>query len=183
MNRYFLEKNFLGTEDAKNFSKKMFDAYKSGEAFNDEQCPKSQSFYNLNTFEELKEKVRGFIENKTNTKLISTYTYSRIYRNGEILDKHIDRKACEFSATLTLDYSGSKPWNFFVKDSKEICIEIDRGDILVYKGMEMTHWREELLDEWQTQVFLHYSTSEKNEIKKQEELNNVFLNLYNKSQS
>ena len=99
------------------------------------------------------------------------------------MDKHIDRKACEFSATLTLDYSGSKPWNFFVKDSKEICIEIDRGDILVYKGMEMTHWREELLDEWQTQVFLHYSTSEKNEIKKQEELNNVFLNLYNKSQS
>ena len=182
MDRSFLEKNFLSDKEARNYSKKLFNALQSGEAYRDEQCPKSESFYNLNAFEELKDEVREFIEKKTNTNLVSTYTYSRIYRKGEILEKHIDRKACEYSATLTLDYSGNKPWNFFVKDSKNICIEIDRGDILIYKGTEIPHWREKLLDEWQTQVFLHYSSSQKNEIKKQEELNKVLVSLYNKSQ-
>tara|TARA_B100000242_G_scaffold284681_1_gene248263 strand:+ start:1046 stop:1594 length:549 start_codon:yes stop_codon:yes gene_type:complete len=181
MENYFLQKNFLGSEEAKSYSKKMFSALSSGEAYHDEQCPLSESFYNLEAFEELKEKVRKFIETKININLVSTFTYSRIYRNGEILKKHIDRKACEYSATLTLDYSGNNPWNFFIKDSNEISIEIDRGDILIYKGMEIPHWREKLVDDWQTQVFLHYTPIEKDEIKKQEELNKVFLNLYNKS--
>ena len=47
--------------------------------------------------------------------------------------------------------------------------------------MEIPHWREKLVDDWQTQVFLHYTPIEKDEIKKQEDLNKVFLNLYNKS--
>lgn len=183
MDRFFLEKNFLNNKDARSYSKKLFDAYKSGKSYRDEQCPKSESFYNLNAFEKLKDKVKDFIEKRTNTNLVSTYTYSRIYKKGETLDKHMDREACEYSATLTLDYSGNRPWNFFVNDAKDICLEIDRGDILVYKGTELTHWREKLLDEWQTQVFLHYSLRQKNEIKKQEELNKVLISLYNKSQS
>ena len=182
MKEFSLSRNFLRENEAKNLSFQMFRAHELGESYVDEQCPKSDSFYNLSIFEGLKEKVRTFIEKNTNTNLASTFTYARIYRKGEILKKHVDREACEYSATITLDYSGEEPWNFFIKDNKQILLEINRGDILIYKGINLPHWRDELEDEWQTQVFLHYAPCKKEDIKDSEKLNKVFLDLYKKSE-
>jgi len=91
-----------------------------------------------------------------NLKLIPTYSYMRIYKQGAILKKHKDRSSCEISATLNI--SGGKKWPIYVQNkNKPIKINLDIGDILIYKGMEVLHWREELKEKSYTQIFLHYN--------------------------
>ena len=181
MPKYFFLKNFINKNEAKSYSLKMFEASKNGEFYVDDQCNKSESFYNHKMFEELLEKTRRLVEKKTNVNLQSTFSYARIYKKGEVLSKHMDRNACEYSATITLDYSGEKPWNFHFKNKKEESILINIGDIFIYDGVNLPHWRNALKDEWQTQVMLFFSKKEKEKVHDEEKYKHVFNELYLKS--
>lgn len=181
MAKHFLLRNFINKSETEAYSSKMFEALKKGEFYVDDQCNKSESFYNHAMFEELLEKTRRLIENKCNVNLESTFSYARIYKRGEVLSKHVDRNACEYSATITLDYSGIKPWNFFFKDHKEDSILIDKGDIFVYNGVKLPHWRDALKDEWQTQVMLFFSKKEREKVHKDEKYKQAINELYLKS--
>ena len=181
MSKYFFLKNFINKNEAQSYSSKMFEASKNGEFYVDDQCNKSESFYNHKMFEELLEKTRRLIEKNTNANLQSTFSYARIYKKGEVLSKHMDRNACEYSATITLDYSGKKPWNFLFKDQKEESILINRGDIFIYDGVKLPHWRDVLQDEWQTQVMLFFSKEEREKVHDEEKYKHVFNELYLKS--
>ena len=183
MNKKIFKKKFLTEQEAKKYSKKLFAALENGDGCKDEQCPKSDSFYNNEIFNNLAEKVKHYIQEKTGINLATTFNYSRIYRKGEILKKHTDRNACEFSATITLDYSGTEPWDFLIKDQEEESIKINRGDMFIYDGVNLAHWRHELKDEWQSQVFLFFSAEEKEDITTSEAYNRAFDALLKKSQN
>jgi PKHD-type hydroxylase len=93
--------------------------------------------------------------------LLPTYTYCRLYENGEVLKRHTDRPSCEISGTLTIDYDpDSQIWPiFFSEDDKDTVgqrIDIDVGDMVMYRGNDLTHWRPEYKGKWQIQVFFHY---------------------------
>ena len=60
---------------------------------------------------------------------------------------------------------------------------IDRGDILIYDGVNLPHWRDELKDEWQSQVFLFFSAEEKEDVLSGEAYNRAFDALLKKSQN
>jgi hypothetical protein len=120
----------------------------------DNQCPNSLSFYGIFNDESAMwlEKVEGLIGKK----LFPTYTYSRIYKQGEQLLPHIDRVECEYSFTLALDYE-QHMWPIYLQTStgvKEVLL--DRGDILIYKGVENLHWRQRLTGSIHYQGFFHY---------------------------
>ena len=84
------------------------------------------------------------MEECTGMKLYPTYTYHRIYKTGAILNPHIDRPACEISSSLCIGYEGDYNWPLWLKDkngqNKEYILE--PGDMLVYRGCEIEHWRE-----------------------------------------
>ena len=91
--------------------------------------------------------------------LIETYSYARIYKKGDILARHKDRYSCEVSATLAL---GGESWPIFLEPSGEegkegIKVTLEPGDMLIYKGCEVEHWREAFEGENCGQVFLHYN--------------------------
>jgi len=44
---------------------------------------------------------------------------------------------------------------------KDIKINLKEGDMLIYKGCDLEHWREPFNGEVCVQTFLHYSTNEK----------------------
>lgn len=95
------------------------------------------------------------IEDGVNLRLIPTYSFFRTYRNGQELIKHVDREACEVTASLFLGkgYRG-KDWPLFI-DGEEISLEV--GDMVVYRGSELEHWRETFkFDGYHTQAFLHF---------------------------
>lgn len=127
----------------------------------DTQCPLSPAIYGDKLFDTLLNDLKPTIEKVTGLRLNPTYSYARKYLPGDELHPHLDRPACEISATLTLGHSGDV-WPIHV--SRDDTVENDIGEIvlpvgslIVYRGMEINHWREKYTQgNWQCQVFLHY---------------------------
>ena len=127
--------------------------------WNDEQIPETYSHYADIAMETLLQNLQPKMEEETGLKLTPTYSYARIYKKGDILKRHKDRYSCEVSTTLNL---GGDDWPIFLEPSGEtgkegVKIDMQPGDMLVYKGCDVEHWREEFTGENCGQVFLHYN--------------------------
>ena len=138
----------------------------------DEQIPNTFSCYGDFFMETLMMKVLPIMQQRTDMNLIPCYTYTRIYKKGDKLRRHIDRPSCEISTTLHL---GGEPWPIFldptgtksvINEKKEIHkpnapkgipITLEVGDMLVYSGCDLEHWREPFEGDNCAQVFLHYN--------------------------
>ena len=139
--------------------------------WNDAQVPETYSHYADTAMETLLLDVLPIMQEKTGLRLVPTYSYARIYKKGDVLKRHKDRFSCEISTTLNL---GGDPWpihlepkkNVGIPDGKKytsvtnnkgIKVNLKPGDMLVYKGMELEHWREKFEGDNCAQVFLHYN--------------------------
>ena len=125
------------------------------------QVPGTWSHYSDIAMETLLKKLQPLMETETKIKLYPTYSYTRIYKRGDILERHKDRYSCEVSTTLNL---GGDPWPIFLEPSgKEgeqgISMLLEPGDMLLYDGTNQEHWREAFEGENCGQVFLHYNNA------------------------
>ena len=138
----------------------------------DQQVPNTYSHYADHVMETLLMKVMPKMKEETGLELIPTYSYARIYKKGDILKRHKDRPSCEISTTIHL---GGAPWPIFIDgtgadtvidEHKQIhkpnapegtIVLLEVGDMLVYSGCELEHWREPLDGDICGQVFLHYN--------------------------
>ena len=93
----------------------------------------------------------------TGEDLEPTYSYLRVYKKGDILHRHTDRDACEYSASITMKREPKDAiWLLYLETDKTYGVELEAGDALIYKGIESPHWREKFEGERLAQVFLHY---------------------------
>lgn len=104
------------------------------------------------------ENLKPKIEKKINMELIENYTYTRIYKTGNELARHTDRASCEISGTLNL---GGDNWSIFLdptggKNKEGISVNLNPGDILIYRGSDLEHWREPFDGQYCVQCFVHY---------------------------
>ena len=125
----------------------------------DDQIPNSYSFYSDIAMETLMLKCQSIMEKNTKLKLYPAYSYGRVYKKGDILERHKDRFSCEISTTMNL---GGDPWPIYLEPSgkegvKGVKIDLKPGDMLIYRGCELEHWREKFKGEECVQVFLHYN--------------------------
>lgn len=122
----------------------------------DNQSPGMFAYYKDPCMEYVHYLLHSVMEKETGLSLLPSYTYFRVYRNGAILDPHKDRPACEVSASLLIGTNIEKPWPLIVED-EEILQEV--GDVLIYRGCEIAHWRDPLVTEegnYYVQLFAHY---------------------------
>ena len=148
--------------------------------WNDQQVPNTYVHYADIAMETLLTWVQPVMEKHTKLKLSPTYSFARIYKKGDILHRHKDRFSCEISTTLNL---GGDKWSIYLSpnenvgkpDGKKITVtsnakgmkvDLKPGDMLVYKGMELEHWREAFEGDNCIQVFLHY-----NQVSKKADIN------------
>jgi hypothetical protein len=95
-------------------------------------------------------------EQLSRAKLFPTFSYFRVYHRGDILERHIDRPACEISLTLCLGYEAERPWPIVVEGpAGTASIGLLPGDGVFYRGIECSHWREPFDGERVAQVFLN----------------------------
>ena len=127
----------------------------------EEQVPGAYSHYSDIAMETLMLKCQPIMEKVTELKLYPAYTYARIYTKGDELKRHKDRFSCEISTTMNL---GGDPWPIYLEPSGKkgmegIQIKLKPGDMLVYSGCELEHWRNKFKGKECIQVFLHYNNS------------------------
>ena len=120
----------------------------------DPAVPNTYSVYGDAVGDTLLMKLLPVMKKFTELNLSPCYSYVRLYKKGDILKKHKDRPSCEISTTLHL---GGEPWDIYLEGE---AISLRVGDMLIYKGEEMEHWREKFEGEICAQVFLHYNNSE-----------------------
>ena len=140
----------------------------------DKQIPNTYSHYADPVMETLLMKVLPKMQRETGLQLIPTYSYARLYKKGDILYRHKDRPSCEISTTIHL---GGDSWPIFIDgtgadsilsgnetttivkpnapEGTKVLLEV--GDMLVYSGCKLEHWREPLEGDVCGQVFLHYN--------------------------
>ncbi len=124
--------------------------------WNDPQVPNTYSHYADVCMETLLVKMLPFVKKYSKLELIPNYSYTRIYKNGDILKRHTDRFSCEISVTMFL---GGQQWPIFINSTKEVKVNLKAGDMLLYRGNELDHWREPFEGKDCAQVFLHYTNS------------------------
>ena len=84
-------------------------------------------------------------------------SYLRLYKRGDVLKRHRDRKACEISLSLNIGQRPAEPWPLCVESEREsFSASLLPGDALLYRGIDLFHWREVYEGEALVQVFLHY---------------------------
>ena len=140
-------------------------------SYDDAQIPNTYSQYSNIAMETLMLKCQPKMEQITGLKLYPAYTYARIYKKDDELKRHKDRFSCEISTTMNL---GGDSWpihlepdstkgfekkngKYVSEKSKGVKINLKPGDMLVYSGCELEHWREKFKGKDCVQVFLHYN--------------------------
>ena len=128
--------------------------------WNDSQIPETYSHYGDIVMETLLQKVKPVMEEQSEVKLIETYSYARIYKKGDELKRHKDRYSCEISTTLNL---GGDDWPIYLDPTGKI--NLNQGDMLMYRGCDVEHWRKPFEGKDCGQVFLHYNDASSKDAK------------------
>jgi len=147
-------------------------------SFDDKQVPGCYSKYGDWVMDTLLQYARPLMEQKTGLKLVPTFTYARIYTQGNVLWRHSDRESCEVSTTINL---GGDPWPLYIdptgtksvikswysKKGEEcevkpnaptgVRVDLKPGDMMIYAGCDLEHWREKFEGKLCAQLFLHYN--------------------------
>ena len=127
-------------------------------AFEDDQVPFSFPHYSFYAFEALMVQMQPAMEVVIGKKLHPCYTYARIMYAGADMKVHRDRPSCQFSTTACIDYDAKDPYPIYIKNyaGKTSSVTLAPGDMLVYHGTDLEHWREEYTGREHIQAFLHY---------------------------
>ena len=138
----------------------------------DDMMPNTYSQYSNIAMETLMLKCQPVMEKITGLKLTPAYTFARVYKNGDVLKRHKDRFSCEISTTINL---GGDSWALYLDPTgasnvinekqnlikpnapKGIKVDLKPGDMLVYRGCELEHWRNKFKGKECIQAFLHYN--------------------------
>ena len=147
-------------------------------SYHDKQMPNTYSQYSNTAMETLMLKCQPIMEKTTGLKLYPAYTYARLYKKGDELKRHKDRFSCEVSTTMRLggdewpiylspnenvgrsEKHGGKKGITVASTAKGIKVDLKSGDMLVYHGCELEHWRKPFTGTECAQVFLHYNNQE-----------------------
>jgi len=79
----------------------------------------------------------------TGENVIPSYSFLSAYLERAELKKHIDRPQCEWNGSLLIDDNfKSSSWPIFLETEKGVrAINLELGEMVVYRGQKTPHWR------------------------------------------
>lgn len=158
-NNYIHIPAFISSEYAAQLAKEFRDYCVKFNLEGDPQAPNSHSLYDFMPFVRLLVEKVPDVSEILGEKVLPTYTYARVYKEGSELLRHRDRPACEVSLTLNLSKDKDWPIYFQRPDGSETSAELKPGDAIMYLGCQSDHWREKFIGQECIQVFMHYVKS------------------------
>lgn len=114
-------------------------------------------WYSPFCFEALSLLIQPKVEKVVNKKLWPTYSYGRIYYNSAVLPRHCDRDSSEYAVSVCIKKDAiSWPIGFKSYCGKEELFELENGDMCVYSGNNIEHWRDPFQGKAHIQAFIFY---------------------------
>lgn len=164
-NNYLFISEFVSIQEANNLYNQFKQETQLYPKYFDNKDPQaigSPSIHNYVPFIALMCEKTAHMNKLVGEKLLPTYAYARVYKNGAELTKHTDRPACEVSVTLHLGSDGTSwPICFTKPNGSVVSKDLKPGQAVIYLGCISEHWREGAFSGQEYgQVFLHYVRSE-----------------------
>lgn len=180
--------NFIDQKTCEDFAKEMFFlknsnklspekrkqmAYQGDEKTNDLIDVFSYGHGGVEKFNSYLKFISKNLADQVGVKWKDSHCYARIYYNGAILGKHVDRKGLDYTLSVNVFSTLKKDWPLYCidKQGNQIaagtgsCNTVGEGVLIL--GTKLLHWREPLIcapDECSVQLFFHWSDLEtKNE--------------------
>lgn len=128
----------------------------------DSQSPRRYAAYNEPVARFFHHQIAETISAVAGEQLKPSYVYFASYVSGAELEKHTDRKQCEFSVTLCLDFSPEPrletSWPIRLDTpTGTVTVYQALGDGLAYRGTRLPHYRDRLsAGRTSTSIFFHY---------------------------
>lgn len=153
---YIIVPNFISSARATELAQKFKEYTERYDLSSDPQVPGSDAKFDYIPFVELLVEKTTTVSQLIGESVLPTYSYARIYKEGNELPAHVDKPQCEISLTVNLDCS--EIWNIWIEspDGRRNEVSLCPGDAMLYLGMVGRHGRERFEGESCTQVFLHY---------------------------
>jgi hypothetical protein len=151
--------SFISAQRALGLARSMVDYASTHRVLPDTKVAGAPAVYDFLPFVRLLVESVPRVETLCAERVLPTYAYGRVYRNGNTLPRHRDRDACEISMTVNLSSDRLWPIWFETPECEERGITLSPGDAVVYRGCDAWHWREPFEGEECCQVFLHYVLS------------------------
>lgn len=175
---YFFTRSLLRYADMKRIN---------GDYSGDQQIPNCKAVIDHELmFETYQEKIWPALENILGEELLPTYTYARLYTNGDELKIHSDRDACEISVTIQLGRSHHYSWPIYMAGKPYYMAE---GDGIIYLGCDIDHWREPCNGPegyYSGQAFMHFVRKNGTRVKEAGDASGRgerFIETYNKNRT
>ena len=160
--KYHIIRNFLES-DFTSFIKDYFSIRINANHASsyDPQAFYSYSFYGDPLMETILQNSCEPISEIIGIDLLPTYSYTRLYSKDDELKIHRDRPSCEISATISIalpDEEDINPIYFSENEdgSDASKILLSPGDLCIYRGCDLYHWRPPITQKWYLQAFLHF---------------------------
>ena len=115
----------------------------------------------MSKLEDKVNEILGINEPEPKKEIVKQEFKPAVPRKDDELKRHKDRFSCEISTTMNL---GGDSWPIYLEPSGKknmngIKVDLKPGDMLVYRGCDLEHWREPFKGDECVQVFLHYNNS------------------------
>lgn len=151
--------NFLSEHHCKLLTRWMLrEAIHTRRPKGDSQVSKCISFPQPIFQEGLLHQYGSNLSSTLNLQLSPSYVYARLYLYGAFLPKHTDRKECELTVSICLDSSTKRSWPLYIEicPGKILEVLLATNSAVVFDGRRFSHWRNQLEQDWNSQLFLHY---------------------------
>lgn len=127
---------------------------------NDGQCAHRVYLGRLKYIDSILHESAAILSNIIGESILPTYSYPVINLPGNVLYRHTDRPACEFTASLTVDsYPNGYIWPLYVEtiNKRDVCVLLNPGDLVLYSGTKRPHWRNRLPEGcFNISIFFHF---------------------------
>lgn len=156
---YVVVRNFVDETTIQTISRYMENKIVRGEWGPDYSEPVTRySYYADPLIEVMLRNSTSEVEKMVGEELFPTYSYSRIYLEGEELEKHVDRPSCEVSVTINVAFTGENSPIYMKYPGRDANkYYLNPGDAVIYQGCVVEHWRDKLeKNQMNVQFMLHY---------------------------
>lgn len=103
------------------------------------------------------QQLSALVQAVADEQLKPSYCYLSVYPQGSELVRHTDRPQCRWNASITFARTSKDIWPIYVEGPRGIeDISADLGEVVVYRGTDVPHWRKPLPEGTATVCFFHF---------------------------
>tara|TARA_R110002073_G_scaffold8068_1_gene45101 strand:- start:3317 stop:4000 length:684 start_codon:yes stop_codon:yes gene_type:complete len=130
----------------------------AGDLRGNDEDPMTQIFYAPLALEGLFPRIRTVVSQAVGEDVLPAFSFLWLYKRGAGIHRHIDRDSSEIVASITIDTGCEAGWpiGFEPGTGSEFYVDSNRGDLVIFEGHSVYHWRNPLDADWHLQAIFNF---------------------------